>query len=85
MERLIACYKAYRGGEWFESSLESIRPYTDGAVVVFSDGPWLDRLTLPENCREPLRAFCCKYPDYPIVHGAHPLLGTKHNTSMRWA
>jgi len=67
MGKLIALYKAFRGGEWFRASLESVRPYTDGAVVVFSDAPWLHGLSLPENCSEPLAAFMGDHPDYPVI------------------
>ena len=53
----IALYKAWRGGEFFRASLESVRAYTNGAVVVFSDAPWLHGLSLPENCSKPLAEY----------------------------
>lgn len=66
-KRLIALYKAYRGGEWFRASLESVQPHTDGAVIVFGTSPWLDDLQLPENCTGPMQSFCKAHSGYPIV------------------
>lgn len=62
----IALYKAYRGGEWFGESLRSVARNTDGAVVVLSNGAWVDSVSLPENCSEPLAEFQKCYPDYPV-------------------
>lgn len=66
MKRLIALYKAYRGGEWFRVSLESVREATDGAVVLLSERPWIN-LSLPNNCQEPLADFQAAHPDYPMI------------------
>lgn len=66
-KRFVALYKAWRGGEWFGASLESVAPHTDGAVIVFSDGPWLASLRLPENCQKPLTEFRRRHPDYRIM------------------
>jgi predicted O-methyltransferase YrrM len=66
-KKFISLFKGYRGGEWFRLSLESVQPYTDGCVVIFSDGPWVDSLTLPENCSQPLAEFQAAHPDYPVV------------------
>lgn len=55
MKPLVALYKAHRGGEWFDASLQSILPHVDGVVTVFSDNAWhtrgLDKGS-PNNCRE---------------------------------
>jgi len=67
VKKFIALYKAFRGGEWFRASLESVRPFTDGAAVVFSEASWLPGLRLPENCRIPLAKFRADHPDYPVV------------------
>jgi len=68
MKKLVACYKAFRGGEWFEASLESIRPHTDGAVVVIGESSWIGQPDplCQENCSQPLAAFQARHPDYPI-------------------
>lgn len=49
--RLIAQYKAHRGGEWFQRSLESIADHVDGVVVALSETSW-DGNSLPNNCVE---------------------------------
>lgn len=64
---MIALYKTYRGGEWFEASLESIRGCVQGIVVVSSSKPWSNEIDpLPENCLEPLHRFQLKHPDVKI-------------------
>ena len=40
MKPLIALYKAFRGGEFFEASLRSIAADVDGIVVMASTTPW---------------------------------------------
>ncbi|GEM_PF-1950902 len=64
---MIALYKAFSGGEWFEASLESVRAHTRGAVVVFSDRPWVAGLPLREDCRAPLARFRARRPGYPVA------------------
>ena len=60
----VALYKCYRGGEWFRTSLESIRPAVDAVVAVF--GPSWIKTDLPENCMEPLRQFARENPSLPV-------------------
>lgn len=67
MKPFIACYKAFRGGEFFGASLESIVENTDGAVIVFSDEAWVRGLSLSENCSGPLADFHDRHPNYPVV------------------
>lgn len=64
---LIAAYKLYRGGEWLRASLESVRPFTDGAAVAISDSPWCNGTCPPENCTTPLAEFKLDHPDYPVT------------------
>ena len=63
---LVALYKAFTGGEWFETSLNSISPVVDGVVVVFSKGPWLKALQTEEDCRLPFTRWRDAYPDMPV-------------------
>lgn len=70
MKPLAALVKAYRGGEWLEASLESVRRQCAGAVVVLSDGPWREVAGTshpPENCRAPLERFRRRHPEFPVV------------------
>ena len=69
MQKLIALYKAYSGGEWFGASLRSVRPVADGVVVVFSRRPWLSALSehMECDCREPLAEFRREFPGYPVI------------------
>lgn len=62
---LILLTKLYRGGEWLRACLESVRPFTDGAVCVLSERPWCDGAFPPENCSQPLGEFAHDHPDYP--------------------
>jgi hypothetical protein len=83
VKNLVACYKAYRGGEWFEASLESVIGNCSGAVVISTSEPWRglpgteNRNTgnLPENCRAPLTRFRERHPTFPMaivdVNGRH--------------
>ena len=64
--KLIALYKAFTGGEWFEASLESAARHTDGAVVVFSRRPWLTSLPVENDCERPLARFMARHPAYRI-------------------
>ncbi len=66
VKRFIALYKAYRGGEWFEASLEPVSQVCDGAVIVFAEGPWDASSSLPENCREPVERFQARKPGLRI-------------------
>lgn len=54
--KLIALYKAFRGGEWFAKSLESISCCVDGVVVVLSDESWVGG-PLRNNCVEIIRSW----------------------------
>lgn len=54
--KFVALYKAYRGGEFFEASLESIGPAVDGVVVVMASKPWCGKGP-PNNCNEPLERW----------------------------
>lgn len=65
---IIALYKAYRGGEWFQASLESIRPFVDGIVIIFSDFPWNCGGALPNNCQKPFLRFWNNNPDFQIFY-----------------
>lgn len=73
MKPLVACYKAYRGGEWLNASLESISKQCAGAVIALSDQPWKGAIPLadgsypPENCTEPLTKFRQRHPEFKIV------------------
>lgn len=65
MKQLVALYKTYRGGEWFEASLESVHKHCAGVVVVASDKPWIGvggDSHPPENCQAPLERFRQKHP-----------------------
>jgi predicted O-methyltransferase YrrM len=76
MKPLVALFKTFRGGEWFEASLESVRSQCAGVVAVTTDQPWRG---LPgtenrqlgsysfENCREPLARFTARHPGYPVA------------------
>lgn len=64
---LIALYKAFTGGEWFESSMESVAPHVDGICVVFSRGPWLSALEIENSCIAPLERFRQRHPSMRIV------------------
>jgi len=66
MNKLIALYKAFGGGEWFRASLESVREHTDGAVVMLSRRPWLAGLDVAGDCEAPLAAFADAHPDYAL-------------------
>ncbi len=66
MKKLIALYKAFRGGEWFKASLESVHQHTDGAVVVIGTGAWTGEATVGNNCKQPLDDFQAEHPDYDI-------------------
>lgn len=90
MKPLVALYKTYRGGEWFRSSLESVREGgCVGAVAVMTGEPWLgiagterrDCGGLPENCREPMRKFREAHPDFPVVEIS---LGGRHNSEVQY-
>lgn len=71
LKPLIALYKAYRGGEWFETSLESIHSEVAGVVVVAASKPWSNSIfQLPENCLEPLNRFMRRHPELPVVIAA---------------
>ncbi len=67
MKKLIALYKAFRGGEWFKASLESIAGDVDGIVVVFSDTQWDGRKDLTGNCEGPLEEFRQVHELLPVV------------------
>ncbi len=64
--KLVAAYKAYRGGEWFGASLESIAPFVQGIVVALSQRPWDAALTRLENCSRPLARFCRRHPEISV-------------------
>lgn len=67
LKPLVALYKTYRGGEWFEASLESIADNVEGIVVVASQLPWSNDIELlPENCMAPLGRFMKRHPSLPI-------------------
>ena len=66
MKRLIALTKAWRGGEWFRASLESVWPHTDGTVAVIGDGSWIGPQSVDENCSGPLEEFAKLHPTYPV-------------------
>lgn len=65
--KIVAAYKAYRGGEWFGASLESIAPFVEGIAVAISQRPWDASLTRPENCSGPLEDFRRRHPDIQVV------------------
>lgn len=68
-KKLVALWKAWRGGEWFRASLESIREHTDGAVVVIGESSWISDSPDPacgENCSGPLEEFAHAHPEYPV-------------------
>jgi hypothetical protein len=76
MKPLVACYKTFRGGEWFEASLESVRSQCAGVVAVTTDQPWRGLpgtenrqlgIYSSENCREPLARFAARHPGYPVT------------------
>jgi predicted O-methyltransferase YrrM len=75
MKPLVACFKTFRGGEWFEMSLESVRPHCAGIVVVSCLLPWKglpgterrDTAGQSENCREPLSRFRARHSGYPVT------------------
>jgi len=67
MAKLIALYKTFRGGEWFEASLESVRQQIDGVVAVQSTSPWLVSVLQEENCIAPLQKFKAEHPEIPVV------------------
>lgn len=56
MKKLVALYKVYRGGEWFNLSLNSIVNHVDGIVAIASAKPWIDH-HYQENCLEPFNQF----------------------------
>jgi len=59
--KVMALYKAHRGGEWFGRSLESIARHVDGVVVVMSEQAWHGG-DLPNNCRR-------SWEEFVAVHG----------------
>ena len=63
MKKLIACYKAFRGGEWFDCSLRSIADYVDGVVVVLSTTAWIDS-GLSNNCIDVAKQWVKRQPDW---------------------
>jgi hypothetical protein len=65
--QLVALYKAFTGGEWFGASLESIAPFVDGVVVVFSAGPWMPALQTQGDCEAPLEKFRQDHPGMKVV------------------
>ena len=68
VKKLVALYKAYRGGEWFRASLESVAPYVDGVVVAASEVAWAGgEAALPNNCHAPLGGWRQSYQDMPLV------------------
>lgn len=75
MKPLVALYKCYRGGEWFDASLESVRRHVAGIVAVTTEQPWLGHrgtegrqvARLPENCRAPLMTFRERHPWLPVT------------------
>jgi hypothetical protein len=67
LKPIIALYKTYRGGEWFEASLESIKENVAGIVVVTSEEPWSKHIdALPENCLAPLKRFMARHPEVRV-------------------
>lgn len=56
MNPWVALYKAYRGGEWFELSLESIKDHVDHIMVIHCERAWVDT-DLPNNCYRPLKRW----------------------------
>ncbi len=72
MKQLIALYKAFRGGEWFTASLESILPHVDGVVVVLGESSWINAGDVSSNCKEPLEAFRATYPKLPVHVASSP-------------
>lgn len=75
MKPIVALYKTYRGGEWFDASLESVRRHVAGVVAVTTELPWLGHdaaggcpvADLPENCRGPLSAFSERHPEVRVT------------------
>lgn len=67
MKKLVAVYKAFRGGEWFRASLESIADHVDGIVVIQSTQPWSGDTTQEENTSEVLTAFAVDHPELFVV------------------
>lgn len=70
MKPLVALYKTYRGGEWFEASLESVHEHCVGIVVVASRAPWkgvAGEQHAPENCLAPLERFKRKHPGCEVL------------------
>jgi hypothetical protein len=67
--KLIALYKAYSGGEWFEASLDSIKDHVDVIVVMMSATSWTgdDK----NDCEEPLQQWRNDNPgvDVCVVRG----------------
>jgi len=51
VKRLIALYKAHRGGEWLDASLRSIASHVDGVAFVMSRKAWTGGEE-PNNCLE---------------------------------
>jgi hypothetical protein len=68
VKKIVALYKAYRGGEWFRASLEAVRPHVDAIAVVFSGVPWHPALgKIPGNCNDPLRDFRAAHPGMDVL------------------
>ena len=66
MKKLIACYKAFRGGEWLQHSLDSIAEHVDGVVIVLSSQSW-DSSGLTGNCEAAIERYAVKRPDWVKV------------------
>ncbi len=76
---MIALYKAWTGGEWFEASLNSIKDAVDGIVIVFATWPGVESLN---DCWEPMQRFAKANPGLQIVH---KVIGSVGNQEEQWS
>jgi len=65
MKKLIALYKAFRGGEWFQHSIDSIAS-VDGIVVVLSPRSW-DNGPLENNCEDVVKRLSAERPGFVTI------------------